>query len=63
MAEETYSVWDKNERLADNMSLADAMIFVEALFHKSWAKPEGIFTIKRNKHKEVQTDQFTYEIE
>jgi hypothetical protein len=46
MVEYRYEVWCENVRLAADMQLEDAVIFVEAYFNKYYAEPMDI-TIKR----------------
>ena len=49
---EYYSVWRGNTKLADNMTLEDALIFVEALFLKFYNDPVRQYTImKGNENK------------
>lgn len=41
-----YSVWYKEVLLADHMSLGNALLFVEALFHKFWNESDE-YTIRK----------------
>lgn len=50
MVEYKYEVWCENVRLAADMQLEDAMIFVEAYFNKYYAEPMDII-IKRKEAK------------
>ena len=47
METDRYSVWHGNTKLADNMELWDALIFVEALFMKFSKDPIGQYTIEK----------------
>lgn len=50
MVEYKYEVWCDRTRLADDMQLTDAIIFVEAYFNKYYAEPISL-TITRKEPK------------
>ena len=47
MGTDYYSVWYGNIKLADNMTLGNALLFIEAMFNKFWQEPTGQYTIMK----------------